>query len=371
MKKSITVNTREHPYKIHIEKGSLNKTGDFLRGRISPHTHIGLMASKTVEKYYRETVQGSLEKAGFPVSFFRMPTGEKNKNLKTVSGLYDALIEKAFDRSCLIITLGGGVVGDTGGFTAATLYRGIPYVQMPTTLLSQVDSSVGGKTGVNHRAGKNLIGSFYQPEAVLIDPGVLHTLDMRERISGFAEILKYGFIRDKGFLDHCLKYRDDILQLQDMDLVGGVIRRSLEIKAEIVAGDEKEMHNRMLLNFGHTVGHALEQSSGYGTFRHGEAVIIGICAALYLSVKSGGLDEKSADHYLNILKKIPIGASLEAVDKDVIHLAIAQDKKTREKRQKFVLLDDIGHAGIVEDLSADLINESIGRTKNIFCKGGM
>ncbi|MDZ7795919.1 MAG: hypothetical protein U5N56_02250 [Candidatus Marinimicrobia bacterium] len=175
-----------------------------------------------------------------------------------------------------------------------------------------------------------MIGSFYQPEGVLIDPGVLRTLDMRERISGFAEILKYGFIRDKDFLDRCLEYRDDILQLRDMDLLSGIIRRSLEIKAEIVAGDEKEMNNRMFLNFGHTVGHALEQSSGYGIFRHGEAVIIGICAALYLSVKVRGLDEKTADHYLNILKNIPIGASPETVVDEDIYSAIARDKKTRE-----------------------------------------
>ncbi len=368
MTNSIKVKTREHAYRIHIAGGLLQKSGEMLRKLFSPQTHIGLMASKTVEKYYRGPVQDSLEKAGFTVSFFRMPTGEENKNMETVSSLYDALIAKGFDRSCLILTLGGGLVGDTGGFTAATLYRGIPYVQMPTTLLSQTDSAVGGKTGVNHPEGKNLIGAFYQPEAVLIDPAVLHTLEMRERVSGYAEILKYGFIRDREFLDRCIADRQKILELRDMDYLGGVIRRSLEIKAAIVAEDEKEENIRMLLNFGHTVGHALEQSSGYGTFRHGEAVLAGMYAALFLSMESGSLDRRTARHYMDGLTSVPLGVSPGEIDTAAVYPALSRDKKRRGKRLKFVLLDEIGKASVAEDLPGDLIRESISRTQKAFCR---
>ena len=279
----VIVDIAERPYDIRIDRHLLMDIGNELKHVISPGKRIAVLVSKTVKKLYLDRVMRSLELQSYKAKYYLMPSGEEHKNLETVSKLYNELIEDDFDRSCSIMALGGGIVGDISGFVASSLFRGVPFIQVPTTLLSQVDSSVGGKVGVNHPAGKNLIGAFYQPQIVLIDPTVLKTLDPREIVCGYGEILKYGFIRDKALLDLCIERRDDILQLRDMDLIADLIKRSVEIKAEIVAEDEKENGMRMLLNFGHTVGHAIENSCGYGEFLHGEAVILGMIAALKLS----------------------------------------------------------------------------------------
>lgn len=361
---TIAVDIKERAYRITIKPGLLQHVADIIQPLVPKNTRIALMASKTVEKYYRETVQRTLEHSGYRVKFFPMPTGEPQKNLDTVSKLYDTLIEHTFDRSCLIIALGGGVVGDTAGFVAATLYRGIPFIQIPTTLLSQVDSSVGGKVGVNHPNGKNLIGAFYQPKVVLIDPMVLKTLEMRERISGFGEMVKYGFIRDAAFVDFCMTHIDELLQLKDMDKIVKAIRRSVQIKVDIVVQDEHESGLRMLLNFGHTIGHAIEQSEGYGKFTHGEAVIIGMCAALKISDLTDYLDSDIANTYIHELKKIPLEGNLKHLNTAAVLAALSHDKKTRNQQPQFVLLEDIGHPVIVNDVPEEIIRETVIWLKN-------
>ncbi len=367
--KTLDVQIAERPYRIHIAPDLLYRTAEMIRPLVAGTPRVALMSSKTVESHYRERVERSLRDAGFEVRFIPMPTGEEYKDLKTVSGLYDVLISQAFDRNCLILALGGGVVGDIAGFVAATLFRGIPFVQIPTTLLSQVDSSVGGKVGVNHLQGKNLIGAFYQPKTVLIDPRVLQTLELRERISGLGEVLKYGFIRDAAFLDTCLENTDDLLTLSDMDFVTGIIARSVRIKADIVALDEEEQGRRMLLNFGHTIGHAIENSAGYGVFRHGEAVIMGMCAALMLSTNLSGLEKTLAETYIRHLRRIPVNGDLTQLDIDAALEAITHDKKVRDGKLNMVLLERIGHPRIVEGIPEDTVRETLEWLKDLYTEG--
>lgn len=359
----VTVDIAERPYDIKIDQHLLMDIGNELKHVLAPGKRIAILVSKTVKKLYLERVMRSLELKGYRAKAYLLPTGEKNKNLITVSGIYDELIEDSVDRSCAILALGGGIVGDISGFIASSLYRGLAFIQVPTTLLSQVDSSVGGKVGVNHYAGKNLIGAFYQPQIVLIDPTVLKTLDPREIVCGYAEILKYGFIRDKSLLDLCIDQQEDILQLKDMELISEIIRRSVEIKSEIVAEDEKESGVRMLLNFGHTVGHAIENSCGYGEFLHGEAVILGMIAALEISANSFGLDKNEAKKYSQALKNIPLGGQLDKLLIDKAMYALSRDKKIRDGHLNFVLLSQIGKAGISKSISKDCVKKSMTSLK--------
>jgi 3-dehydroquinate synthase len=357
--RTVTVNIAERPYKILIDQHLLMGVGGELSRFAKPGTKVAVFSSKTVNKLYSERVIRSLKTSGYDVDIFLLPSGEANKNLATVSTMYDELIENEFDRASFIIALGGGIVGDVSGFIASSLYRGLPFIQIPTTLLSQVDSSVGGKVGVNHAAGKNLIGAFYQPKTVLIDPTVLKTLDRRELICGYGEILKYGFIKDADFLDLCLENKAAILDLKDLELVADIIERSVEIKAEIVAKDETESGHRMLLNFGHTVGHAIEKSCGFGHFLHGEAVILGMCAALKLSQMLTGLDEIVANKMIDDLLSIDLGGDLKNMDIDLALNAIKRDKKVRNGKINFVLLEDIGSPVIVSDVNDEMIKSGL------------
>lgn len=356
---NVKVQIAERPYDIKIDQHLLMDIGSDLKHLLPSGKRIAVLVSKTVKKLYLERVMRSLILKGYQVKVYLLPSGEENKNLATVSGIYDELIEDSFDRSCAILALGGGIVGDISGFIASSLYRGLDFIQVPTTLLSQVDSSVGGKVGVNHPAGKNLIGAFYQPKIVLIDPTVLKTLDSRQIVCGYAEILKYGFIRDRSLLDLCLDEQKAILQMLDMALVSEIIRRSVEIKAEIVAQDEKENGMRMLLNFGHTIGHAIENSCGYGEFLHGEAVILGMIAALEISAQSYGLDKNDSEKYIKALKKIPLGGNLDKLLIDKAMYALSRDKKIRDGKLNFVLLSEIGKADISNNISKELAKESM------------
>ncbi len=357
--KTVKVNIAERSYRIMIDQHLLMSVGEQIRPFLSKGNKVALLVSKTVKKLYSERVIRSLITSGYEVDVFLIPSGEENKNLSTVSTLYDELIENAFDRSCLIIALGGGIVGDISGFVASSIYRGIPFIQLPTTLLSQVDSSVGGKVGVNHLQGKNLIGAFYQPKIVLIDPTVLKTLEVRELICGYGEILKYGFIRDGSFLQMCLDNKETLFELKDMELVSEIIRRSVEIKAEIVSEDEQENGTRMFLNFGHTIGHAIEKSCGYGNFLHGEAVILGMCAALKISMDKLGLDPLKGGSAIDTLGKIKLGYDLNVLDIDKAMMALMRDKKIRDGKLNFVLLKDIGTPVIVNDITPGMVRETL------------
>lgn len=355
--RKVKVDIVEKPYDILIDQHLLMGTGEEISRIATRGTKVAVFTSKTVKKLYLDRVVRSLVTKGYDVKSFLLPSGEPSKELNTVSDMYDQLIENEFDRSSLIVALGGGIVGDITGFIASSLYRGIPFVQIPTTLLSQVDSSVGGKVGVNHNAGKNLIGAFYQPKVVLIDPTVLKTLDPREIVCGYGEILKYGFISDISFLELCLNRRNDIITLKDMELISDIIQTSVEIKAGIVAEDEKESGKRMLLNFGHTIGHAIEKSCGFGKFLHGEAVILGMIAALKLSVATAGLDPARANWAIEKLSCIPVGGKINLMNVNAAMRAIRHDKKVRNGEVNFVLLKDIAQPVIVKNIDEQKVKE--------------
>lgn len=367
--RTVKVDIAERSYRIMIDQHLLMNVGEQIQPFLKKGNKVALLVSKTVKKLYSEKVIRSLITSGYEVDIFLLPSGEENKNLTTVSKLYDELIEKSYDRSCLIVALGGGIVGDVSGFVASSLYRGLPFIQLPTTLLSQVDSSVGGKVGVNHSQGKNLIGAFYQPKVVLIDPTVLKTLEIRELICGYGEILKYGFIGDASFLQTCLDNKEAILELKDMKLVSEIIRRSLEIKAKIVSEDEQEAGVRMFLNFGHTIGHAIEKSCGYGKFLHGEAVILGMCAALKISMEKLGLDTVKGGSAIDSLSKIKLGHDLNALNIDKAMIALMHDKKIRDGKLNFVLLKDIGSPVITNDITPEMVRKTLVWLKERYTNG--
>lgn len=352
---TIRIRTRP-PYRISVEPGLLQHSGEMLKTLFSSGTRITILVSETPGKHYLETLENNLKAAGFDCLAFSVPPGEKRKNLQTVSELYDALINAGMNRSDCILALGGGRVGDIAGFCAATLYRGIPFVQVPTTLLAQVDASVGGKTGVNHEKAKNLIGAFYQPRTVLIDPELLRTLDMRERVSGFAEVLKYGFIADAALLETCITRRDAILNAEDLLLLTDIICRSVRIKARIVEKDERESGLRMLLNFGHSIGHAIEKASGYA-LRHGEALLIGMDAALRLSIRFAGLAPESQARFSAFLNALPRPRTDLQLSPEILIDNLRYDKKNKNRQTRFVLLRAPGKTLIRDDIPQTAIRE--------------
>ncbi|MDD3806928.1 MAG: 3-dehydroquinate synthase [Candidatus Marinimicrobia bacterium] len=360
----IRVDLHERSYPIYVKNGILPFVGSILK-QMQINPCVALISSKNVSALYKDVVELSLVREGFNVNYILMPSGEANKNLETVQYLYDKMLDLKIDRGSTVIALGGGVVGDTAGFLAATLYRGLTLVQIPTTLLAQVDSSIGGKVGINHPRGKNLIGAIYQPKIVIVDPTVLKTLDFRQRVSGFGEVIKYGFIRDRIFTQFLLENSLDILSLKNLDHVNAAIIRAIEIKSFIVSADEYESNLRMVLNFGHTIGHAIEQAAGYGTYTHGEAVIIGMCGALNISAEMGLLPAETAKQYIQYLQKIPIPGSLKKYSNDNMYEAITHDKKIRDGKIQFVLLQKIGDAVIRNDVPKKMIYNTFDWLKEL------
>ena len=260
------------------------------------------------------------------------------------------------ERGSSIAALGGGVVGDMAGFAAATYLRGIPYIQVPTTLLAQVDSSVGGKTGINHPAGKNLIGAFYQPSLVYIDLKVLETLPRRELVAGLAEVVKYGVIADEGLFVYIEEEIEKILELS-MDSLNHIVKRSCQIKAEIVEVDEREAGKRSILNYGHTLGHALEAITDFKTYRHGEAIAIGMVYAARLAHRMRLCDTSVVERQRNLLKKIGLPVSIPKVDIDRLLVTMQIDKKVQDRRIRFVLPEKIGHVRITADWDRNALEE--------------
>lgn len=294
---------------------------------------------------------------GFEV--FEIPAGETSKSLKIAEEIYTRAIELHLDRKSTIIALGGGVVGDLAGFIAATYLRGVPFVQIPTTLLSQVDSSVGGKVAVNHRLGKNLIGAFYQPQAVFIDLKYLQTLPAREIRAGFAEIIKYGIIYDSNFFDTLEKNSERLLQL-DSALMEKIIARSCEIKADVVSQDERESNLRRILNFGHTIAHAVEEETRYEKFVHGEAVAIGMVAATRISQTLGMIDQKTSDRIENLIRNFKLPISTENSCAPIkIYEALFRDKKTIAGKINWILVDKIGNVSIKNDVPESIVRNAI------------
>lgn len=275
----------ERSYDIVLRPGLLATVGDRLRG-ISTSPKVGVVTDRHVAGWYLQGTLRSLRKAGYDPTPIILPPGERTKTLGTIAKILDVLAKHKFERQSLLLALGGGVIGDITGFAAAIYQRGIPFVQVPTTLVAQVDSSVGGKTGVDHRLGKNLIGAFYQPRAVLIDPLTLRTLPRREWIAGLAEVIKYGIIADEAFFTFLEREIPALLKLEEAPVLH-VIKRSCEIKAQVVAADERESDRRRILNYGHTIGHALESLAGYRGLIHGEAVGIGLVQEADLACQMG------------------------------------------------------------------------------------
>jgi 3-dehydroquinate synthase len=346
---TLQVDLRSRSYPIWVEPGLLDR----LAPRLADLNHGQqwvIITQPTRTHTYARRLQEHLRRAGLTVALLTIPSGEQAKRLTQVEELYSRLVELRCDRSATLLALGGGVVGDVTGFVAATYMRGIPYLQIPTTLLAMVDSAIGGKTGVNLPYGKNLVGAIYQPRAVVIDPLLLRSLPERERISGLAEVLKYGAIRDAGFFREVSHNLEALLAVEDMDLVQQVITRSCAIKAEIVARDEQERDLRRILNFGHTIGHALETDTGYGVLRHGEAVAYGMLCAGKLSHTRGWLAGEEWSLLRDTIRRLPL-PELPDLDRERLLQTVRRDKKVRAGVLHFVLLEKLGSAVVVDDVT--------------------
>ncbi len=271
---TITVGLGKRRYNVVISPGGMQRIGRHLQS-LGCSGRVGIVTNRTVQRFYGASLRKAIVQAGFTCHMIRVPDGESAKTLRWASYILDELVKHRFERQSVLVALGGGVIGDLTGFAASLYLRGIPFVQVPTTLVAQVDSSVGGKTGVNHAQGKNLIGAYYQPALVLSDTHALHTLPGREWLAGLAEVMKYGVIADSGLFAFLEERMDHLLAMRDED-VQKVVKRCCEIKARVVAGDEREAGLRRILNYGHTIGHALESLGRYRTYLHGEAVAIGM-----------------------------------------------------------------------------------------------
>ena len=354
----VKVKLGERSYPIHIGRGISSKIGTII-SNLNFGKKIGIVTDENVSKLHLDTIADNLSSAGFEVLNVKIPAGESSKSLVVISTLYDKFLEGHFERNSTIIALGGGVVGDVTGFVAATLLRGINFVQVPTTLLAQVDSSVGGKVGINHRLGKNLIGSFYQPNAVIIDTEFLSTLPRKELMCGMAEVIKYGLILDSGFAKHISTNFSKIIVLNDPDLTLNLIKRCVELKAGVVAKDEQENGLRRILNFGHTFGHSVEAILPRGSITHGEAVAFGMRAAIRLSELLELLSKDQSEEGLKLVENIPIDRSIKELTVSDMMDAMNSDKKVKDGEIHFVLLDKIGNAVIRSGIENRLIKESI------------
>lgn len=354
--KTFDVQLGERSYPIYIGENLISQP-QFLLDHISSN-RVFIVSNEKVAPLYLENILASCNK--LKCEYEILPDGEKYKNISTMEAIYSSLLEKHCDRHTTLVALGGGVVGDITGFAAATYQRGVNFIQIPTTLLAQVDSSVGGKTGVNHPLGKNMIGSFYQPRCVIADLSTLNTLDDRELSAGVAEIIKYGLIRDLEFFAWL---ENNIQKLLDRDpaALAYAVHRSCENKAQIVAEDELEQSGkRALLNFGHTFGHAIETAMGYGNWLHGEAVACGMLMAARLSIKQGWLTNKDYLRIEALLKKakLPTSAPENMTANDFVqHMSV--DKKVRDGKLFLVLLQKIGAAILTADLKDASFEENL------------
>ena len=327
-----------------------------------------VVSNETVAPLYLEKFKRSLADNGVHTKQIRetiLPDGESYKNLDTINSIFDQLMQNNFDRKATLIALGGGVIGDMTGFAAACYRRGINFIQVPTTLLSQVDSSVGGKTGVNHPLGKNMIGAFYQPQAVIADISTLDTLEDRELRAGIAEVIKYGFIYDAEFFEWLEENLEKLLQ-RDYEALSYAVYRSCQIKAEVVEKDELEHGIRALLNFGHTFGHAIETYTGYSSWLHGEAIATGMCMGLTMSRIMGWLDKASEERGIEIIERagLPVTAPQGMATVDFIKLMQA-DKKVLDGVVRLILIKKIGSGVIVDDYTQEIFRDTLER----YCGG--
>ena len=361
---TIPVDLGSQSYPIHIESGLLDSLSDILKS-LSMTGSVGLVSNRTVFHHYGRQVEDSIRASGCELTTAFIPDGEKAKNQFTVSALYDTFLDGGLDRGSTLISLGGGVVGDITGFVAATLFRGIRYLQIPTSLLAMVDASIGGKTGINHPSGKNLIGAFHQPVAVVIDPKLVRTLPRREITAAIAEIIKTAVIADVSFFHELSANIDNLVNLLDMALLEEAIIRSCEIKAEVVSDDEREGDKRRILNFGHTIGHALETAFGYSGYLHGEAVAVGMVGASYLSTQILGFPLADHERLVSTLTGLEI-PSLPALDAAVLFEVFQHDKKVRDGVLHFVLLQKIGQPVVTDKIGEPQLLDAIHEIQRRF-----
>jgi len=356
--KEIRVELDERSYGIFIDSGILGSIGGkFRKYEFSPK--VALVSNPTVFALYGEAVAASLGSEGYDVTSILIPDGEEYKDFLWAYHILSRLLKIGLDRRSAILALGGGVIGDITGFVASTYMRGIAYMQLPTTLLAQVDSSVGGKTGVNHYLGKNMIGTFYQPRLVWIDVDTLKSLPKREFLAGLAEVIKYGVIWDGELFDYLRAERERILNL-DPECLAHIIGRSCEIKADVVSRDEREEGLRAILNYGHTIGHAIETVTGYTRYLHGEAVAIGMVCEAQISEALGLLEKGKAAEIKALVEAYGLPSRAEtSLDPSSMLRAMAIDKKAVAGRLRFVLPEEIGRVRIESEVSEDVIRDVV------------
>ena len=352
MAERINVSLSTNSYDIIVGSEILDNTGDFV-GEVLPASKCALITDENVAPLYAGTVSRSLREANFAPTLITIAAGEKSKSLGMVEAVCDRMIAAGLDRGAFVAALGGGVIGDVAGFVASIYYRGIPHVQIPTTVVAQVDSAIGGKTGVNAREGKNLIGSFHQPALVIADPAILRTLPKREFNEGIAEVIKHAVIRDAAMLV-------DLPKAVSANLPA-LIARNQRIKSTVVAEDEFErLGVRALLNFGHTIGHAIENAAGYGRYLHGEAVSLGMAAALYLSTRKAALATGEARAVLETLRAFELPIRLrEDVSTEALMDTLRKDKKFEGGAIRFVLTSRLGSAFVSDKVTAEDIRAAI------------
>lgn len=373
----IPVDLPQNAYNIVIAPGGLDSLGALLRGateqgstiapEISFSPKLGqkvlLVSNPVLFRHYGERALATLQGAGFEVQPCLLPAGERYKTLNSVQKIYDAALSQRLERSSTIVALGGGVIGDMAGFAAATWLRGINVVQVPTTLLAMVDAAIGGKTGVNHPQGKNLIGAFHQPRLVLIDPQVLRTLPVREFRAAIAEVIKYGVIWD-ALLFERLEQSNRLDQMRYLgdDLLQEILTRSCQAKAHVVSKDEKEAGLRAILNYGHTVGHAVESLTGYRVVNHGEGVAIGMVAAGEIAVALGLWSREACDRQQALIEKAGLPTRLPArIEIDAILDSLQTDKKVKAGKVQFVLPTQIGAATVTDQVPPEVVRQVLGQ----------
>ena len=360
---TVHVAVQPRPYEVCIENGLLARAGALLRDLLPRPSKLFIVTVGPVRRKWAKKLVHSLDAAGFEARVLEMPEGERFKRLATVEDLAEKLTRLGADRTAVIIAFGGGVAGDVGGFLASLYMRGVDVVQIPTTVLAQVDASVGGKTGVNLKAGKNLIGTFHQPRVVLIDPEVLSTLPEREYRAGLYEALKCGVIGNPGLFREFEANRDAILQ-RDPTTLERLIAESVRLKAHVVSVDEKEHGLRRVLNFGHTVGHALEAETAYRTLLHGEAVAWGMVAASRIAVIAGKLDEATGDRISNATLRVGHLPKLEIRGRNIVR-RLQSDKKTLSGKVHFVLPTEIGKVEVVDDVPERAVLEAVDEIRRL------
>ena len=353
----VHVELGENRYTIHLEAGGIEAAGTLLAsaryaGRVTRKALI--VADEHTGALFGERLQKSLRNAGFQTEMICVPAGEASKSLLAAETLYTKAIEMGLDRKSPIVALGGGVVGDLTGFVSATYLRGVPFIQIPTTLLAQVDSSIGGKTAVNHSLGKNLIGVFYQPLFVLLDPQTLRSLPERELLTGLAELIKHGLIADAGLFDDLQRHSEAVLAC-DLVQMTEVVTRSCRIKAAVVAQDEREAGLRMILNFGHTIAHAVEGVTAYLRYTHGEAVAIGMHGAALLSQELGHCGPETVEAVRDMLQRYRLPLQAPGLDVDDLVAFLYRDKKNIGGKIHWILLEEIGKVVVSDQVPEEAV----------------